>query len=412
MDIATAITHGRVTEDGTVFVKTVSGEHKVGQYQAGTPAEGLEFFARKYVDLIVEADVMLARFKDNRGVPGPAKTLAAKLRATYAEPNVVGDLTLLLQRADELVVAAAERAVTLTEQRKEQREQTLAKRNEIVAAAQLLAGSTNWKETTEKFAQMLTAWKELPRFDRKVEQELWKTFSHARSAFDKRRRTHFAQQAKVRASATAVKHEIVAKAESIKDSTNWVDTAKKFKELMDQWKAAGRIGKGEDEALWTKFKAAQDHFFARKNDDLAKRKVSQDANLEKKRGLLVEAEALLPIKDIDTAKKTMRDIYHRWEKTGHVPRDWVKKLDDRLKIVQNAIDEAVARENSRKDPDKHARANSTINLFAEKIAKLEADLAKAQAAGDSRKIASISSAIDGQRMLMQAAEEALSDFVR
>jgi len=412
MDITTAVKFGRVTEDGTVFVTTADGEKQVGQYQAGTPSEGLEFFARKYVDLIVEADVMLTRFKDNRGVPAPAKALAEKLRAAYADPRVVGELNLLLQRADELVAAAAQRAVALTEQRKEQRESTLAKRQEIAAEAASLADSTDWKKTTEKFAQMLATWKDLPRFDRKIEQDLWKTFSHARSAFDKRRRTHFAQQAKVRSTATTVKNEIVKQAEALKDSTNWVESAKQYKELMDQWKAAGRIGKGEDEALWARFKAAQDHFFTRKNEDLAKRKVSQESNLEKKRGLLVEAEALLPISDIDAAKRAIRDIYNRWEKVGHVPREWVKKLDDRLRIVQSAIDEAVAREASRKDPDKHARANSTITLFAEKIAKLERDLAKAEAAGDQAKIASITNAISGQKILMQAAEEALSDFVR
>jgi hypothetical protein len=412
MDIATAVKFGRVTEDGTVFVNTTDGEKQVGQYQAGTPSEGLEFFARKYVDLIVEADVMLTRFKDNRGVPAPAKVLAEKLRATYADPKVVGELNLLLQKADELVAAAAERSVALTEQRKEQRESTLAKRKEIAAEATALADSTEWKKTAEKFAQMLTTWKELPRFDRKIEQELWKTFSHARSAFDKRRRTHFAQQAKIRSTATSTKNEIVKKAEALKDSSSWVDTAKQYKELMDQWKAAGRIGKGEDEALWARFKSAQDHFFTRKTEDLAKRKVSQEGNLEKKRGLLVEAEALLPISDIEAAKRAIRDIYSRWEKVGHVPREWVKKLDDRLRIVQSAIDEAVAREASRKDPDKHARANSTITLFAEKIAKLEQDLAKAEAAGDQAKIASITNTISGQKILMQAAEEVLSDFVR
>lgn len=412
MDITTAAKHGRVTEDGTVFVFTIDGERRVGQYQAGSPAEGLEFFARKYVDLIVEADVMLTRFRDNRGVPGPAKALAEKLRATYVEPNVVGDLTALLQKADELVAAAAERAVVLTELKKEQREQTLAKRTELANTAQSLAESTNWKQTTEKFAEMLATWKELPRFDRKVEQELWKTFSAARSQFDKRRRTHFAQQAKLRASAAATKQELVAKAEALKNSSAWVETARKFKELMDQWKAAGRVGKKEDEELWHRFKAAQDHFFTRKNEDLAKRKVSQDANLEKKQSILVEAEALLPITNLESARKAMRDIAQRWERVGHVPREWVAKLDAKLKVVQDAIDEAVARENSRKDPDKHARANSTITLFADKIAKLEADLARAQSVGDQAKVTTLTSAIESQRLLMKAAEEALSDFVR
>ena len=52
------------------------------------------------VDLIVEADVMLTRFKENRGVPAPAKILAEKLRKNYADPKIVGELNLLLQRAD------------------------------------------------------------------------------------------------------------------------------------------------------------------------------------------------------------------------------------------------------------------------------------------------------------------------
>ncbi|MBM3691583.1 MAG: DUF349 domain-containing protein [Actinobacteria bacterium] len=412
MDIATAVKSGRVTSDGTVFVITLDGERRVGQYQAGTPTEGLEFFARKYVDLIVEADVMLTRLRENRGVPGPAKVLAEKLRSTYVEPNVVGDLSILLKKADELIAAAAERAVVLTEQKKEQREQTLAKRREIAETAKTLANSTSWKKTTEKFASMLATWKELPRFDRKVEQELWKVFSHARSTFDKRKRTHFAEQTKLRTSAATLKREIVEKAESIKDSSNWVETAKKFKELMDKWKTAGRIGKGEDEALWVRFKAAHDHFFTRKNEDLAKRKVSQESNLEKKRNLLAEAEALLPITNLEAAKKALRDILQRWDRVGHIPKDAIKKLEERLKIVKDAVSDAVARENSRKDPDKHARANSTISLFAEKIAKLEADLAKAQASGNTAKVTSLNNAISSQRMLMQAAEEALSDFVR
>ena len=125
-----------------------------------------------------------------------------------------------------------------------------------------------------------------------------------------------------------------------------------------------------------------------------------------------EAEALLPIVNLDAAKKAIREIEQKWERVGHIPREAIKKLDDRLKKVKDAIAEAVAREASRKDPDKHARANSTISLFAEKIARLESDLAKAQAAGDTAKVTALTNAINSQKMLMQAAQEALSDFVR
>jgi hypothetical protein len=181
---------------------------------------------------------------------------------------------------------------------------------------------------------------------------------------------------------------------------------------MDEWKKAGRIGRGEDEKLWATFKSAQDEFFTRKKSDLEKRNASQLANLEKKRGLLVEAEAVLPIKDIAAAKKTMRDIHNRWEKIGHVPRDWMQKLEDRLKLVETAIKEADIKEVSRKDPDKQARANSTLSLFTEKINKLEKELTKAQDAGNTAKVSELITAIEGQKLLLSAVEETLTDFAR
>ena len=66
---------------------------------------------------------------------------------------------------------------------------------------------------------------------------------------------------------------IVKEAESLMNSRYWVNTASKFKILMDKWKASGRGKKSSDTALWNRFKAAQDTFFQSKNADLAKRKL-------------------------------------------------------------------------------------------------------------------------------------------
>lgn len=114
----------------------------------------------------------------------------------------------------------------------------------------------------------------------------------------------------------------------------------------------------------------------------------------------------------ELGKKTMRDIHNRWEKIGHVPRDWMQKLEDRLKLVETAIKEADIKEVSRKDPDKQARANSTLSLFTEKINKLEKELTKAQDAGNSAKVSELITAIEGQKLLLSAVEETLTDFAR
>lgn len=58
----------------------------------------------------------------------------------------------------------------------------------------------------------------------------------------------------------STKEVIVKEAESLANSKDWLNTAKRFKVLMDQWKASGRGKKSTDDALWNRFKASQDTF--------------------------------------------------------------------------------------------------------------------------------------------------------
>ena len=44
--------------------------------------------------------------------------------------------------------------------------------------------------------------------------------------------------------------------------TDWAPTAAAFKRLMDRWRDAGRASRNDDDALWARFRAAQDSFFA------------------------------------------------------------------------------------------------------------------------------------------------------
>lgn len=100
-------------------------------------------------------------------------------------------------------------------------------------------------------------------------------------------------------------------------STDWVATARRYKALMDSWKAAGR-GKPKDEVkLWARFKTAQDSFFTAKNADLERREVSMSANLEKREVLIVAIEALIPFTDAKKAKNDLRDLMRDWEKSRY-----------------------------------------------------------------------------------------------
>ena len=101
---------GRVDADGTVYVKTAAGERAVGSWQAGTPEEGLAHYVRRYVDLVIEVDLLEARL--GSGAADASQTLASirRLRAGLETAPVVGDLDGLAARLDKLATTAEERA--------------------------------------------------------------------------------------------------------------------------------------------------------------------------------------------------------------------------------------------------------------------------------------------------------------
>ncbi len=406
--------YGRVDDDGTVYVRRPDGQEvAVGQWAAGAPADGLAFFERKYDGLKAEAELLQARLKDGKGTPENVAIVVGKLREAVENPHVVGDLAELSRLADELEAAGEARKVAAAAAREETRIKTMAARTAIVEEAEGLATSTQWKSTGDRFKELQEAWSALPRGDRSTrdaEQDLWKRFSTARSAFDKARRAHFATLDAARKEATAAKDGIIARAEALSTSTDWVETARAYRGLMDEWKAAPRAGRADEDKLWARFRAAQDAFFAARNAVQAERDGDQLENLHKKEALAAEAEALLPITDLAAAKSTMRGIAERWNAIGHVPRNDRDRVEGRLRKVEDAIKRSEEDQWRRTDPAKRALAESTVETFRASLEKLEKQAAAAEAAGDARKVEDLQGRITTTRSLLAAAENSLAEY--
>ena len=151
---------------------------------------------------------------------------------------------------------------------------------------------------------------------------------------------------------------------------------------MRDWKAAGPAPRDVDDELWKRFRGAQDAFFGARDAANAALDEEFAANAEVKRGLLVEAEALVPVTDLDAAKRTFRDIAEKWDAAGKVPRDQMKDLEARIRRVEQSIRSVEEDQWRRSDPEKSARADDMVSKLEAAIADIEADLAKARAGGD------------------------------
>lgn len=410
---------GRVGEDGTVYVQLAEGEERaVGSYPGASPEEALQYFARKYDELFASADLLHQR----ASVPDVAsKDLADGLRTLRAhaqDANVVGDLAALSATLDAIEAEIASKREAESAARAAAKAEAQGVREGIVSQAEAIAAQPleriQWKTSSETMRALLDTWKELQRgrvrLDKDVEAALWTRFSKARNSFDKARRSHFAELETSRGDARRTKEALVSEAETLAKSTDWAATAGAFKRLMDQWRGAGRAARTEDDALWERFKAAQDAFFHAKDEVVAAEDQEFRANLEVKQALLAEAEKLLPVTDIEATKAALRGIQDRWEAAGKVPRADIERTEKAMRRVEAAVREADERKWKRTNPEVAARANSLATQLQASVAKLEDDLAAATAAGNATKVSDLTAKLAAQKSWLEQAQGGLAEF--
>ncbi|NDA89173.1 MAG: DUF349 domain-containing protein, partial [Actinobacteria bacterium] len=329
---------GRVGEDGTVYVITPTGDRAVGSYPGKSADEALAYFVKKFEMVASEVALLAARIRSGAMVPSDAQEAVNKLRTQISDLNGVGDLATLSASLEKIPALITEhegayqaRKAAQAAERELRKNEATAIKEKIVAEAESLIDSVAWKVTTARLKVLLEEWKKAPRLDKKIDAALWKRFSSSRNKFDKRRRTHFASLDSEHKKVAAIKEVIVKEAEALANSKEWLVTANKYKSLMDQWKASGRGKKSTDTVLWTRFKSAQDTFFAAKNADMEKRKGSMIENLAKREAMIVEFEAILPITDFKSAKKKFYDLMGKWQKIGMTDRKKRAAFDARIK---------------------------------------------------------------------------------
>jgi len=408
---------GRVAEDGTVYVRTSNGEKAVGSYPGKTAEEALTYFVRKFEVLASEIALLAARIKSGAMVPSDAYAAVKKLRDQVKEFNGVGDLDALaasVEQIEPLIEGHREayeaKKAAETAAKAARLEQIVVEKEKIVAEAEGLALSESWKSTGDRLKVLLDEWKAAPRLDKKADADLWKRFSSSRNKFDKRRRTHFAALEATQSVVTDAKKQLVEEAEKLATSTEWVPTAKRFKVLMDLWKAAGRGKKTDDAKLWSRFKAAQDQFFAAKNADLEKRDVTMAANLVKREELLTLIEAVLPISDVKEARKVLNEHLRAWERIGMTHRDKRSAMDARVAAVDAAVKESETEIWRKTDPAAKKRAQEVVAQLTESIANYEKAAAKFAASGNSKKSEEAAESATARKVWLAEAEKGLAEY--
>lgn len=374
---------GRVDDDRTVYVREGDGERAVGSFPDGTPEEALAYFERKFSDLAGQVTLLEARIARGTADASVAGTVT-RLQEQLVEPAAVGNIQALRDRVAKLSEKAAEFGEKRQQERDEARAEATAKREAIVVEAERLVAQPEtqirWKETSAALEQLFTDWQAAqrggPHLPKTQADALWKRFRSARQKFDTARRAHFSQMDANNKDVKSRKERLIASAEDLAD--RGIDGIPAYRNLLDDWKQAGRASRKLDDQLWARFKAAGDVLYQAKAAEAALTNEEYEANLTLKQTIIEDAQPILEISEPTAARKQLTQIQLRWDEVGRVPRESLRDVEGKLRKIEDHV-KSLEEEHWRKsNPETKARSEGLRGQLEASIAELQAEIADAK----------------------------------
>lgn len=209
------------------------------------------------------------------------------------------------------------------EARKAQEEENLQRKTELCEKAEAMNAEqpktmAEWDAKTKEIIDLQTTWKTIGFAPQKANTQIFERFRAACNTFFDNKGTFFKTIKEELNQNLLKKQELLKKAEALKDSTEWKKTTDCLIELQRQWKTIGAVPRKVSDDLWKRFSTACDHFFETKSQHFAGERQAEEANLEKKQGILEQLRQMAEEGAEATAQK-LRDLQAQWSETGHVP---------------------------------------------------------------------------------------------
>lgn len=220
--------------------------------------------------------------------------------------------------------------------------------------------STAWQKSADFIRDLQAQWKKVGRAPQEKEQEVFAAFRAACDHFFERRKAHHQALDQERLGHLAQKEELCVQAEALAEQPDLAHTPK-FKELQQRWKTIGAVPKGQEEAIWRRFREACDRHYSWLE-------TLRPDNLAQKEALCVEIEELTQEITAETnfialAKKVIT-LQQRWKEIGPVPKEEQEAIWQRFKGRCDAFFAAKANHDRAIDAERPANQAKKEALLA------------------------------------------------
>ena len=178
----------------------------------------------------------------------------------------------------------------------------------------------DWEDKTNEILALQAKWKTIGYAPQKMNVKIFERFRAACDEFFRRKAAFFKSVKETMAANLEKKKAFCEKAEALKESTDWKETAEILTKLQKEWKNIGPVAKKHSDAVWKRFIGACDYFFERKNKATSSQRSEEVENLSKKEDIIKRMAALETAGTADDATaEQVRALMKEWNAIGFVP---------------------------------------------------------------------------------------------
>ncbi len=211
----------------------------------------------------------------------------------------------------------------------------------LVTRAEELAESDDVNAAFKELQVLHKLWKEdVGPIATEQRDEVWDRFSEATRKVHDKRHDFFKDMKSKYEGNVEKKLAVIAEIEALDTSKNltraeWQKSIKDLENLRNKFAEIKQVPREKSDFIWDKYKEATRKFNVEKNNYFKLVKHEHLDNLNKKKSLIEQAEAIKNSEDWDTATEIMKKIQMEWKKIGHVPQKYSDKLWKEFKDACN-----------------------------------------------------------------------------
>jgi hypothetical protein len=248
-----------------------------------------------------------------------------------------------------------------------------------------------WTKMAKELDELMADWKKIGPVPSDKNEETWARFKAIRNQFYGERKHFFKDLNSSKKDNLSKKIELCEKAEALKDAQEFMKTSDALQKLQDEWKTVGPVPEEQNEVVWKRFRAAFDHFYARKNEWFKQRKQEESGAIQKKKDVIMGLEALKSNETIDhqVLFQELKAWQKQWNDAGFVSGKSYQQLNktyqgladeifNRFRSVSNAQRNTMQKEhfnNIAQSGDGQKRLQMEERKIKEKIAKYNDEIA-------------------------------------